>query len=71
MLNMELLPDWKEAWRWASMRCMAVAMALQGTWVFLPDDLRERAPEEVITGMTLFILFFGFVGRIFQKKEKA
>lgn len=61
---MKLVADWKQAWTWTSMHAMTAAVAVQGTWMALPEDLKARVPAPIVTGLTLGLLAFGIVGRL-------
>lgn len=63
---MKLIDNWKEAYKWASTRCMALAIAVQGTWMFIPDDLKSSAPHWVAPTITVVLLILGLGGRVTQ-----
>lgn len=64
---MKLIDDWKNAWRWASINCMALAASVQGAWMYIPDDLRDNVPHHLASAITLVLLALGIIGRITQK----
>jgi len=61
---MALVPDARRAWRWFSMQAMGWAVALQGAWVFIPDDLKARAGEDLAAWVTGVLLVLGMIGRL-------
>jgi len=61
---MKLVDDWKQAWKWISVQSMTVAMAIQGAWMFIPEDMKASIPKEVVHGITMALLFVGIVGRL-------
>ena len=61
--------DWRQSWRWFSMRAMAVALALQTTWLQLPDDLRASVPVWLPPGLTSVLLVLGMLGRLMPQPE--
>lgn len=67
---MQLIPNWKQAWRWASVNCMAGAMILQATWVSIPDDLRDDVPHNVVHIITMLLLVMGIIGRLTMKGKR-
>ncbi len=67
---MQLIPNWKQAWRWASVNCMAGAMIIQTTWISIPDDLREAMPHNIVHIFTILLLVMGIVGRLTTKGRK-
>ncbi len=68
---MKLVANWKRAWRWISVQTMVLAGALQGAWMFVPDDLRASIPQNVVQGFTLVLLVLGVVGRLVDQTPKA
>jgi len=68
---MKLVRDWKRAWRWISVQSMVVAGAVQGAWMFIPDDLRTSLPHGVVQGVTLALLTFGVAGRLVDQTPKS
>lgn len=63
-----MVDDWKCAWTWISTNCMLVAAALQGAWVYIPEDLRDNLPTYLVNGLTVALLFMGVAGRLVTKK---
>lgn len=68
---MKLVEDWKRAWRWISVQAMVLAGALQGAWMFVPDDLRTSIPPGVVQGFTIVLLVLGVMGRLVDQTPKA
>lgn len=66
-----LIPDWRDAWRWFSVQAMTLAVALQGAWLAVPDDLRVTVPPLVAHGITIGLLVFGIVGRLIDQPIKV
>lgn len=67
--KIKMVPEWKKAWQWASVQCMVVAAAIQGAWMFIPDDLRGSIPPNVVRGITIALLAAGVFGRVTTKKK--
>lgn len=67
---MKLVDDWKQAWRWFSVNCMVIAASIQGTWVYIPDDLRAMAPAWLASGATITLLALGVAGRLIYQPHK-
>ena len=65
---MKLIDNWRQAWRFVSVQAMALAIALQGVWINLPDDLRAYIPDKIALSVTAGILFLGLIGRLFQQR---
>lgn len=65
----ELVENWRQAWRWISMNCMVVAIAVQGTWASLEADQRASIPGWAVTALTISLLGLGVVGRLVKQPE--
>ena len=61
---MKLIDNAGRAWRFFSVQAMAVAGAMQGAWIAVPDDLKGRVPADVVDALTVGILALGIVGRL-------
>jgi hypothetical protein len=59
-----LVRDAKKAWRWWSVQAMALAGAIQGAWLFVPDDLKARVPDDLASTVTAVLMVLGIVGRL-------
>lgn len=64
---MHMVDDWKQAWKWISINCMALAAVIQTTWLSLPDDLREMAPKNIVHWITITLLVLGIAGRLIKQ----
>lgn len=69
-MTIKLVDDWKSAWKWVSVNCMLVATALQGAWIYVPEDLRDDVPHWLISAITMFILVSGIAGRLIDQPKK-
>lgn len=68
---MQLIPEWRKAWRMVSVQCMALALALQGTWSAMPVELQQAVPAPIVQLITLALLGFGIVGRLVLQPKLA
>lgn len=59
-----LVEDWRSAWSWISVKCMVVAGAIQGAWLFVPDDMKATIPQDVLQIVTFVLLGVGVLGRL-------
>lgn len=66
---MKLVENWREAYKWVSVHCMVVAGAIQGAWVYIPEDMKANVPHHLINGLTVALMVLGVVGRI-KKQAK-
>jgi hypothetical protein len=51
------------------MQCMGLALALQGAWEVMPDDMKAGIPPKLVTYIALGLLVIGMAGRL-VKQEK-
>lgn len=65
---MKLIDNWRHAWRFLSVQSMSLALAIQGAWLNIPDDLRAHVPDRAATYVTAGVLFLGLIGRVFQQR---
>lgn len=70
MKKWNLVDDWKQAWCWISVKCMVLGAAIQGAWLFIPDDMKATIPPNVVQIATLGLLAIGVVGRITKQPER-
>lgn len=71
MKKLKLVEDWRSARKWLSVKCMALAGALQSTWLFIPDDMKTSVPPGLVGKVTLGLLILGLLGRLFQQEPTA
>jgi len=67
-LSRRLVDGWRQAWRWFSVQAMALAVAMQGVWMALPDDLKSRTPDGLVAALTAALLLLGLIGRLVRQK---
>lgn len=63
----KLIPEWKSAWRWSSVRLMAISGMIQTVLVAFPAQLQNYIPQDVLKVLScaaLGILILAGVGRI-------
>lgn len=48
-MRIQLIPDWRQAWRWWSVRLGALAAALPPLWSAIPEDIKSRLPGSTAT----------------------
>jgi hypothetical protein len=65
----KLIANWKKAYRMLSVQAMALATAIQGTWVMFPEDLRAGIPPNVVYMITMGLLVFGILGRLVDQPK--
>lgn len=63
-MKFELVEDWRNAWRWLSVNCMVLAAALQGAWLYVPEDMKASIPPHITSSVTVALLIIGVIGRL-------
>lgn len=64
MKRPKLVPDWKQSWKWFSTQAMALAVAIQGAWMFIPEDMKSSLPKDLVGYVTMVLLVLGVAGRL-------
>lgn len=59
-----IVVDWRNVWRWASTRSMALAGAEVTAWTGLPADWRAACPHWAFALVVLSTLALGIIGRV-------
>lgn len=62
--KLQLVDGWRNAWSWISVKCMVLAGAIQGAWLFIPDDMKASIPQNVLQVVTFVLLGVGVAGRL-------
>lgn len=75
MRGIVLIPNWKRAWRFASIQISSLGILIMGflelanqAWVSLPPSVVSEIPHTQTIALVLF--GFGIVGRLFKLKDK-
>lgn len=66
----KLIEDWRSAWKWASVRFQTAAVAVQGAWLSLSDDMKADFPKHAINVLTVVLLIMGIGGRLIKQVPK-
>ena len=69
-MNIKLVEDWRQAWRWFSVQAMGVATAFLAVWAVFPDDLKAVLPAGWTKAIAIAVLLIGLVGRLVQQPKK-
>jgi hypothetical protein len=67
---MKLVDDAKRAYRWFSVQAMVWAIAIQGAWEFVPDDMKTGLSPKLVSGLTVGLLVLGLIGRLVKQEPK-
>jgi hypothetical protein len=66
---MQLVKNWKKGYKWVSLHCMVLATAIQGSWIYIPQDLRDKIPENLVMVITVSLLALGIIGRFVNQTK--
>lgn len=66
---MKLVSDWKKAWKWFSVRFIALAAAVQVGLLGLPDAWRIYIPTNVMQVIVLVLLAAAILGRLVDQPK--
>ena len=69
MRKPRLIPNWRRAWRMASVQAQAIALAVLGGWQAMPDELRAVVPTWAVLGVAMLLLVAGIVGRLIDQPK--
>lgn len=61
---MTLVENWRKAYKMLSIQAMALATAIQGAWMTIPEDMKASIPPQAVHWVTMALLAFGIVGRL-------
>jgi len=66
---MQAVSNWRKCWRMLSVQAMTLAGAIQGAWLFIPQDLKASIPDNVVQWVTLSLLSLGVLGRLVKQDK--
>lgn len=55
-MHLRLVDDARKAWKWSSMRCLALGATTQGVVVGCPMQVAQHVPEWVWQSLSIFSL---------------
>lgn len=64
---MKLVDEWKQCWKWLSVHCMTLGAAIQGAWLYIPEDMKQSMPPQLVTVVTIALLALGVFGRLIKQ----
>ncbi len=67
VMKLQLVEDWRRAWRWVSVNCMVLAVAIQTAWLVLDADQRASLSPYSVTAITILVLACGVAGRLVKQ----
>ena len=66
-MKLQLIDDWRKAWKWFSLHAMVLAAAVQGVWLEIPVDMKDKLPEQYVHYVTIALMVLGIVGRLVKQ----
>ena len=66
---MKFIDEVGQAWRMLSVQSMSAAIAIQGAWVSVPDDMKSSIPPQWVHYLTMGLLALGVVGRLVKQDK--
>lgn len=64
---MRFIDEARHWWKMASVWAMSAAGALQGAWMYVPDDLKAMIDHRIVAGVTIGLLVLGIFGRLVKQ----
>ncbi|MES2042098.1 MAG: hypothetical protein V4495_30150 [Pseudomonadota bacterium] len=66
---MKFIDEVGQAWRMLSVQAMSAAIAIQGAWVGMPDDMKSSISPQWVHYLTMGLLALGVVGRLVKQDK--
>lgn len=61
---MQLIPQWRRAWRMFSVQAQALAFAILGAWQVMPEEMKATLPPGAVYWASMALLVAGIIGRL-------
>jgi len=68
---MQVVPNWRQAWRWLSLHALVATGALPSLWLALPPEWRAAVPASWLASASVVMALLGIVGRLTQSAPPA
>lgn len=66
---MNLIPDWRSAWKWFSVQALAIIALIPIVWTALPPEAHAWVPVEWRPWIVFTLAIAGIVGRLVPQSE--
>lgn len=66
---MQLIDNWRKAWRMFSVQALALLAALPLVWMGLPEDVKAMVPQDWTKYLMIAIAIGGLVGRMIAQPK--
>lgn len=67
--RLRLVDDWRRAWRWFSVNCMALALVIQSAWAGMPEDMKSAIPSDWVSAVSITAMALGILGRLIKQGD--
>ncbi len=67
---MQIIENWKSAWRWISVWALFTLSCLPIVWASLPPDLKTEVPDGWAKWIMMLVALGGLAGRFVDQKGK-
>jgi hypothetical protein len=64
-----IVEDWRDFWRWWSMRWMAVAGAVTAAWATYPEEIKRVIPPQYMKLFLLVLIVLSIAARVMKKPD--
>jgi hypothetical protein len=64
-----LVPQWRKAHHFLSIRAAALQGALLLAWAQMPDDMKQGLPSWLLPSIAIFVLVVGTMGVLVNQKS--
>lgn len=64
---MKFIDEARHFWRMFSVQAMTAAGAIQGAWMYVPDDMKTTLGHRLVSGLTIVLLALGVIGRLVKQ----
>lgn len=68
---MKLVENWRNAWRWFSVQCLAILAVMPFVWGSLPADAKAFLPDSLEIWVFVVLAIAGIAGRLVDQTKKA
>ena len=69
--KIKLIPDWKQSWKFSSIRfsalgavVMSIMEGVHQGWIAMPSEVSQRVPNAAVIALVIYILVM--LGRIYR-----
>lgn len=67
---MNLIDEWKQCWRFLSVQCNGIGIAISATYASLYDQLKDNFPPRYMFAITGAVFVLGILGRLISQQPK-